>query len=111
MKKREYVFFCVQLVMQQQLSSTPCPTSPARQANSTCFVFYLPPSATSENLRTLFQTCGTVLNAYVATDKDTQKTRGFGFVDFSSPAEAQCAVAKIDKHPWDGKFLSVSIKI
>lgn len=82
-----------------------------RIPNSTCFVFYLPPSATNETLRQLFMRYGTVLNAYVAMDKVTNRTRGFGFVDFSTPSEAQAAVAGLDKYPLEGKFLSVSIKV
>jgi len=82
-----------------------------RIPNSTCFVFYLPASATNDTLRQLFMRYGTVLNAYVAMDKITNRTRGFGFIDFSTPSEAQSAVAGLDKYPWDGKFLSVSIKV
>jgi len=86
-------------------------SSSNRIPNSTCFVFYLPPSATNDTLRQLFMRYGTVLNAYVAMDKVTNRTRGFGFVDFSTPAEAQAAVAGLDKYPLEGKFLSVSIKV
>jgi len=86
-------------------------SSPNRIPNSTCFVFYLPPTATNESLRQLFVPYGTVLNAYVAMDKLTNRTRGFGFVDFSTPAEAQAAVASLDKFPLEGKYLSVSIKV
>lgn len=86
-------------------------SSSNRIPNSTCFVFYLPPSATNETLRSLFMRYGTVLNAYVAMDKVTNRTRGFGFVDFSTPSEAQAAVQGLDKYPLEGKFLSVSIKV
>jgi hypothetical protein len=86
-------------------------SSSNRIPNSTCFVFYLPPSATNDTLRQLFMRYGTVLNAYVAMDKVTNRTRGFGFVDFSTPSEAQAAVAGLDKYPLEGKFLSVSIKV
>lgn len=78
---------------------------------ATCFVFYLPSNIDNDGLRAIFQDCGTVLNAYVAMDKKTGHTRGFGFVDFSTPAEAQRAVAEKDKMPCNGKFLSVTIKI
>jgi RNA recognition motif-containing protein len=74
-------------------------------------VFYLPPTATNETLRSLFMRFGTVLNAYVAMDKVTNRTRGFGFVDFSTPAEAQAAIEGLDKYPLEGKFLSVSLKV
>lgn len=86
-------------------------TYTSRIPNSTCFVFYLPPSATNETLKSLFERYGVVLNAFVAMDKVTNRTRGFGFVDFASPSEAQAAVEGLDKHPLEGKFLSVSIKV
>ncbi len=74
-----------------------------------CFVFYLPAGATNESLRSMFMKCGNVLNAYIVFDKITNQTRGFGFVDFATVQEANCAVRELDKFPWDGKFLSVSI--
>jgi len=53
---------------------------------------------------------GTILNAYVALDKKTGHTRGFGFVDFAKKEEAAAAVQHMDKYQIDGKILSVSIK-
>jgi hypothetical protein len=82
-----------------------------RIPNSTCFVFYLPPTSTNESLRSLFVGFGTVLSAYVSMDKVTNRPRGFGFVDFSTPGEALAAVRALDKFPLEGKRLSVSIKI
>jgi len=87
------------------------PPKPPRSNNNTCFVFYLPVGMTNDNLRALFMQCGTVLNAYVAVDKKTNRPRGFGFVDFASASEAQAAVAKLDKMPLDGKYLSVTLKL
>lgn len=87
------------------------PVRPERFPRSTCFVFYLPPSVTNESLRELFSRYGTVLNAYVAMDRVTNRMRGFGFIDYSSPQEAEAAVAGLDKMPLEGKFLSVSIKV
>jgi RNA recognition motif-containing protein len=82
-----------------------------RSPESTCFVFYLSSTVTNEALRKLFMPYGTILNAYIARDKITNCTRGFGFVDFSTRAEAQAAVTALDKAPFEGKFLSVSIKV
>jgi RNA recognition motif-containing protein len=80
--------------------------------NATCFVFYLPPIiGSNEALRALFMPYGTVLNAYVAMDKITGRTRGFGFVDFSRAEEASAAIEALDKYSIGGKFLHVSIKI
>jgi len=81
------------------------------QPGSTCFVFYLPPRISSGELKAMFDSYGTVLNAYVAMDKETNKSRGFGFVDFAHATEAQAAIAGLDKLPLDGKILSVSIKV
>ena len=87
------------------------PQSIAGKSGCTCFVFYLPASATNDSLRQLFMRYGTVLNAYVAIDKSTNRPRGFGFVDFATSKEATDAVAGLDKCAWENKFLSVSIKI
>ncbi len=82
-----------------------------RIQNATCFVFYLPSSETNETLRDLFMPYGVVLNSYIIINKLTGKTRGYGFVDFAQPSEAQKAVQMLDKLPRQGKFLSVSIKM
>ena len=93
------------------LNETHSSSSSNRVSNATCFVFYLPSTADNATLRSLFMPYGVVLNAYVAMDRVTNRTRGFGFVDFASPNEAQRAVESLDKFYWDGKYLSVSIKV
>jgi hypothetical protein len=80
-------------------------------SNSTCFVFYLPKSVTSETLKNLFSPYGTILNVYIAIDKITNKNKGFAFVDMAHPQEAISAVKALDRYPLGGKFLSVSIKV
>lgn len=81
-----------------------------RVPGGSCFIFHLPPSATDETLKQLFSEHGTVLNAYVAMDKQTNRSKGYGFVDFGSPEEANAAVLAMDKRPCGNKFLAVSIK-
>jgi len=81
-----------------------------RIPGASCFIFHLPPTVTDETLKSLFSTYGTVLNTYVVMDKATNRSRGFGFVDFSSPAEANAAVLGLNKQAYGGKFLAVSIK-
>jgi len=73
-------------------------------------VFHLPPTVSDETLKSLFSSYGTVINTYVVMDKATNRSRGFGFVDFSSPAEANAAVTGMNGHAYGGKFLAVSIK-
>jgi len=86
------------------------PQLSTRQSGCTCFVFYLPTSATNNTLIELFSRYAVVLKASVAFDKITGKTRGFGFVDLFDSDGANLCVSKLDGYPIDGKFLSVSIK-
>ena len=57
------------------------------------FVGKLPYSTTSEELERLFATVGTVQSAKVITDKFSGQSKGFGFVEMSSVAEAQNALS------------------
>ncbi len=66
-------------------------------------------STTSEGLRTHFAQCGTVLTAEVVTERETGSSRGFGFVDMASEAEAQAAIARLNDQPLDGRTLRVNV--
>jgi len=66
-------------------------------------------STTSDNLRTHFEQCGTVVSAAVVTERDTAQSRGFGFVEMSSEAEAEGAISKLNQQPLDGKPLTVNV--
>ena len=66
-------------------------------------------STTSESLREYFAQCGTVESATVITDRVTGQSRGFGFVEMSTPAEAQEAIAKLNDQPFEGRPLTVSV--
>jgi RNA recognition motif-containing protein len=66
-------------------------------------------STTSEGLRTHFEQCGTVVSAAVVTERDTAQSRGFGFVEMSSDAEAETAIAKLNQKDLDGKPLTVNV--
>lgn len=77
---------------------------------NTCFVFHLPTSITSADLRTLFEHCGKILSTHVAISKETGCSRGFGYVVFSTEEEAHHAVEVMARYPLEGKFLYVSIK-
>lgn len=58
-------------------------------------------SVTTEELRDAFSDSGKVTDARVMTDKESGQSRGFGFVTFSSDAEATSAIGN-----WNGKNLS-----
>jgi RNA recognition motif-containing protein len=66
-------------------------------------------TTTSESLREYFAQCGTVESATVITDRFTGQSRGFGFVEMSSQAEAQEAIAKLHDHPFEGRTLTVNV--
>lgn len=63
----------------------------------------------SAQLEKLFTEHGQVTKAQVVADRDTGRSRGFGFVEMSSPADAQKAIAAIDGRDLGGRQLKVNI--
>lgn len=76
---------------------------------SKLFVGGLPYSTTSEDLREYFAQCGSVLSATVITDRFSGQSRGFGFVEMSTEAEGETAIAKFDGQPFGGRRLTVNV--
>ena len=72
------------------------------------FVGNLPFNTTSTDLQALFSRAGTCESAAVVTDRTTGRSRGFGFVEMSSPSEAERAVAELDGADLGGRKLNVS---
>jgi RNA recognition motif-containing protein len=66
-------------------------------------------STTSEGLRTHFEQCGKVVSAAVVTERDSAQSRGFGFVEMSTDAEAEGAIATLNQKPLDGQTLTVNV--
>lgn len=66
-------------------------------------------STTSESLRNCFAQCGTVASAQVVMDRVSGESRGFGFVEMSTDAEAQAATAKLDGQSFEGRRLKVAV--
>src|SRR5437868_10861506 len=62
----------------------------------------------SEDLRELFSQAGTVESASVVEDRDTGRSRGFGFVEMSSKEEGQAAIAQFDGKEVNGRNLKVN---
>lgn len=73
------------------------------------FVGSLPFKTTDEELGAHFASAGTVTSAKVIIDKNDGKSKGFGFVEFSSDAEAQAAVDKLNGSSLDGRDIFVDI--
>lgn len=61
-----------------------------------------------DSLRTYFETVGSVDSAQVIVDRETGRSRGFGFVEMSSDDEARQAVEKLDGTSLDGRSIRVS---
>ena len=72
------------------------------------YVGNLPFDARDSDLRTLFADFGTLDSASVVTDRDTGRSRGFGFVEIADGAAAARAVEKLDGHDWNGRRLTVN---
>jgi cold-inducible RNA-binding protein len=72
------------------------------------FVGNLDFSTTETQLRTLFESYGTVDRVSIVTDRDTGRSRGFGFVEMSVNAEAQTAITELDGREWNGRALKVN---
>ena len=65
-------------------------------------------SAGETELRDLFSAYGAVDSVAVITDRDTGRSKGFGFVEFSNDAEAQAAIAGLNGKEVSGRALTVS---
>jgi cold-inducible RNA-binding protein len=63
---------------------------------------------TSADLEALFAEVGTCESAAVVTDRETGRSRGFGFVEMASNAEAQKAIAALNGRDIHGRQLNVS---
>lgn len=72
------------------------------------FVGNLPWSTTADDLLELFQTQGRVGRAQVITDRETGRSRGFGFVEMDDEAEAQKAIDALNGTPLQGRSLIVN---
>ena len=66
-------------------------------------------STTSESLQEYFAQCGTVESATVITDRLSGQSRGFGFVEMSTEAEAKGAISKLDGQSFEGRQLKVDL--
>jgi len=75
---------------------------------SKLYVGNLPFSATEEALQELFATVGEVVSVAVITDKYTQRSKGFGFVEMADDKTAQEAIKKYDGYEMEGRPLRVS---
>ena len=60
------------------------------------------------DLQQLFEPHGTVASAQVIMDRDTGRSKGFGFVEMGTDEEAQAAIAALNGHEVEGRALNVN---
>ncbi len=77
--------------------------------NKKLYVGGLSYSVTDSQLQELFAGQGTVESAKVIMDRDTNRSRGFGFVEMSTQAEAEKAISSLNGIQHEGRNLTVNL--
>ena len=72
------------------------------------YVGNLPYSATEQDLLDKFSASGTVDSAKLITDRDTGRSKGFGFVEMASDTEAHAAIDALNGTDYDGRPMTVN---
>jgi RNA recognition motif-containing protein len=72
------------------------------------YVGNLPYTTTDSDLQQMFEAHGSVRSAQVIMDRDTNRSKGFGFVEMNSDAEAQAAIDALNGAQIGGRTLTVN---
>ena len=72
------------------------------------YVGNLPYTSTEQELEELFSQYGPVSRANIVTDRDTGRSRGFGFVEMENQADGQAAIDALNGQEWGGRTLTVN---
>jgi RNA recognition motif-containing protein len=81
---------------------------PEAQMGKKLYVGNLPYSVGDSDLQRLFEAHGSVVSAQVIIDRDTGRSKGFGFVEMGNDSEAQAAIADMNGKEVDGRSLTVN---
>jgi RNA recognition motif-containing protein len=65
-------------------------------------------SVNESDLESLFSEFGTVQSAQIIVDRETNRSKGFGFVEMETDAQAQAAIAALHEQEHDGRRLTVN---
>lgn len=71
------------------------------------FIGNLPFSATEDDIKTLFSEVGTVEEVRLINDRETGRSKGFGFITFAEEQMAKAAIEKFNGHEFQGRPLRV----
>ena len=85
-----------------------CPFIRDSKMGKKLYVGNLSYNVTSSDLEQLFAQHGQVASAQVIDDRDTGRSKGFGFVEMSSDEEATAAIAALNGQQHDGRMLTVN---
>lgn len=72
------------------------------------FIGSLAWATTDDGLKEFFSSAGNVVSANVITDRETNRSKGFGFVEMSSDEEAKAAIDQLNGKELDGRPIVVS---
>lgn len=72
------------------------------------YVGNLPFGVSEADLSDLFSEVGVVESARIVTDRDTGRSRGFGFVEFATKEEGEAAISRFNGHQMNGRALTVN---
>ena len=72
------------------------------------YIGNLPYEVTSEDLKEVFNDYGTVKGVHLPHDRETGRSRGFGFVEMGTEAEENKAIETLDRAQWMGRKLKVN---
>ncbi len=76
---------------------------------SKLYVGNLSYNVTEDQLRELFSQAGQIKEVALITDRQTGRSKGFGFVEFATQAEAEKAIEMFNNHELDGRPLTVNM--
>ena len=78
-------------------------------AQQNLFIGSLAYATTDDTLKAFFEAIGEVESARVITDRDSGRSKGFGFVEFKNESDNQKAVDQLDGKELDGRAISVGL--
>lgn len=73
------------------------------------YVAHLSWNTTGDSLQNLFSQFGEVTSARIITDRESGRSRGFGFVDMTNDEEGQKAIDTLNETEFEGQTISVSV--
>lgn len=78
-------------------------------ANNKLYVGNLGYNTTEANVKTAFEAHGEVTSVNLITDRDTGRSKGFGFVEMATDAEAEAAKSALNGTQLDGRALKIDV--